>query len=38
MSTADLGGVALLVGCALLTLARIMRAASRMRADLQGTV
>lgn len=37
MSTAALG-VPLLIGCALLTLARIMRAASRMSADLEGTV
>lgn len=31
-------GVPLLAGCALLTLARIMRAGSRMRDDLEGTV
>lgn len=31
-------GVPLLAGCALLTLARIMRAGSRMRDDLKGTV
>ena len=35
---AVLGGSSLLVGCALLTLARIMRAGSLMRDDLEGTV
>jgi hypothetical protein len=35
---AVLGGASLLVGCALLTLARIMRAGSLMRDDLEGTV
>ena len=35
---AVLGSSSLLVGCALLTLARIMRAGSLMRDDLEGTV